>query len=318
MFNLLYNCSPGLKARLSNSVYMKRVVSAISIVLVSCFLFPQSASAHLFGQPPFFKIDGDYSNFYHVPLTSLYNFDLPQDGASRDYLVGENIDFAFDVNRLPAPPDVVEKTKFNWDFGDGTTAHGLSNTHAYKKMGSYTIHIYADDGTTPTPQLLESVFLNVLPSKDYPLPKAVIKINNEESKDPLTDILHLPFGTNLHFDATSSEDKKASIKSYFWDFGDQKSSSKAIDTHSYPKSTNQIFAVLRVTDSNGFIADNFVEVKNGNSEPAKFSPSPTIQAISQKKPGSSAPFWVFILAGVFILLVMVRLFARGRGRGKRQ
>lgn len=300
-------------------VYMKSKLSSISIILVTYFLlFPKNASAHLFGQPPFFKINNEYSNFYHVPLTSLYDFGLPQDAAPKNYLVGEQISFGFDENRLPAPPDVVEKTKFIWDFGDGESGSRLSNTHTYKKMGSYIITIYADDGTTPTPQLLESVLVNILPDQNYPLPKAVITVDGIQSKDPLTDILHFPLTNSLQYSASESKDEKTSITSYTWDFGDQKSSDKKVNSHSYSKDTQEVFVVLRIKDSNNFIADDFVEIKNGPADPSRVPSSKPIA--SSRLSNTSSPALPLLLTFAFLLLTFftVRLFARSRGRGTHQ
>lgn len=242
-----------------NSIFK---IYLLGTVVVLFFLLTVPVSAHVFGQPPYFKINGQYSNLYPVPLTSFADFNLPQDLAPQNYLVGQKLSFELDENRLPAPPEIVEKTNFTWDFGDGGTGTGLKNSHTYSKMGSYILDIYADDGTTPTPQLLEKALINILPDKNYKLPKSVILINGRGSKDPLTDILVDDFNQTFNFDATHSESGSERIVSYFWDFGDQKSSVSAIATHAYLKDTPQIFPVLRIKDSNGFISDAFIEIKN--------------------------------------------------------
>lgn len=142
-------------------------ILALALFIILYSLFPLVAEGHFAGQPPFFKVNGTYANLYPVPLTSLYNFDLPQDLAPENYLVNSNISFELDKNKLPASSEVIAKTRFDWDFTDGTHAEGLTANHKFNNVGSYIIKIYADDGTTPNPQLLESVLLNVLPSLDY-------------------------------------------------------------------------------------------------------------------------------------------------------
>src|SRR5574337_885091 len=137
------------------------------------------AEGHLAGQPPFLKVNGVYAQLYPVPVTSLYNFDLPQDQPPDNYLVNQPINFELDKGRLPAPSEVIDKTKFDWDFADGSHDQGLKTSHIYTKMGSYILKIYADDNTTPKPQLIESVLINVLPDKSYQLPKAIIKVNGQ-------------------------------------------------------------------------------------------------------------------------------------------
>lgn len=98
------------------------------------------------------------------------------------------------------------------------------------------------------------------------MPKAVIKINGKTSSDPLTDVLKFKLDESLQFDASSSEAKSSRIVSYFWDFGDQKKSSESLLKHSYDKTLTQVFPALRVKDSNGFIADSFVEIENSQIE----------------------------------------------------
>src|SRR6185437_5472571 len=98
--------------------------------LVGGIVFPSPAFAHVFGQPPFLRINGTFTNLYYVPLSSLLNFDLPQDSAPTSYLVGQDLDIALEIKNLPAPPDVVKKTKFTWQFGDGQTALGLEQHHS--------------------------------------------------------------------------------------------------------------------------------------------------------------------------------------------
>lgn len=138
----------------------------------------------------------------------------------------------------------------------------------------------------------------------------MIKINGRQSKDPLTDVLSFPFGDTLSYDASASTADSGKIVSYFWDFGDQKSSTEAVTAHSYKKDLTQVFPVLRVKDSNGFIADSFVEVENqllGQQKPLTNTnqngilPKPTL---SPKK--SSTPSQLkFTLMGVAILGLVI-------------
>ncbi len=297
----------------------------MGILLFGLFLLPQpKALAHLFGQPPFFKINGVYSNLYPVPLTSLYNFNLPQDQSPESYLVNQPINFEFDISRLPAPPDVVKKTQFTWDFGDGSKATGLKNSHTYTKIGSYFLTVDAYDGTTPKPQILESVLVNILPNSQYQLPKAVIKVNGQGTTDPLTDIKIFPFDQNLQLDGTSSTAPSSRIVSYFWDFGDQQSSTEPSPTHFFSKNQTQVFPVLRVKDANGFIADSYIEVENQQNVAIKGSNPLDSQKANAPKQGlgakseSQLPHLIIGALIIGALYFMARWFARARGRGRHQ
>lgn len=261
----------------------------IALILV----FPSSVSAHSFGQPPYFKVNGVYSNLYPVPTTSLEDFNLPQDQTPDKYLVNVPINFEVDTARMSVPADIVAKTKFTWDFGDGATATGLTENHAYTKIGSYILSIHAQDSTVPTPQLLETAELNIVPSKDYQLPQAIIKVNNQQSKDPLTDILNFKLDQSISFDGSLSNSPSGKIVSYTWDFGDQKSGDQVKMTHTYSDDLSQVFPVLRITDDQGFFADSFVEIKNNNQSIANPTIVPTGQ--SGNKPASKSNGFVVIL-----------------------
>ncbi len=283
---------------------------------VACSLWP--VSAHLIGQPPYLKINGQYANLYPVPLTSLNNFDLPQDLAPDNYLVNQPVSFELDKGRLPVPPEIIEKTKFNFDFTDNTHEQGLIVSHTFTKMGSYIVKIYADDGTTPKPQIIESILVNIVPNKNYLLPQAKIIVNDKFSKDPLTDILQFSFQDKLEFDARKSSGQ-ASIVEFFWDFGDQKSAFGPTQTHQYPNDLSQTFVVLRVKDKNGFLGDAFVEIQNslnGQNSTASSSIAPSSQPPPKK--GNQLPF---VLVGIVVMvtvLLMARWFVQGRYRGKHQ
>lgn len=281
-----------------------KIIGALLLLTIGQILYPGSASAHLMGQPPFFKINGAYANLYPTPLTSLYNFDLPQDLAPQSYLVNQPIDFELDQGRLPAPPEVIAKTRFNWDFADGTHEQGLKNTHQFNKIGSYIIKIYADDGTTPTPQMLESALLNILPDNHYNLPQAKILVNGKSSADPLNDVIKTDFQNPVQLDGSLSTQAEDLVE-YFWDFGDQKAATGLTQTHKYPADLSQVFVVLRVKDKNGFLADNYVEIQNVRTQqnrPASASATtPPTNVASPKKPN----LLPFSLAGLGILVIII-------------
>ncbi len=270
------------------------------LLLILFLIFPKVSFAHLVGQPPFLKINGKYANLYPVPLTSLNNFNLPQDIAPENYLVNTMVSFELDQKNLPAPPDVIAKTKFTWDFGDGTKGEGLVQKHSYPKFGSVILDIYADDKTTPTPQIIEKVMLNIVPSLDYQLPQAIISVNGKTSKDPLTDILKFNFGEELNLDAENSL-VSGKIVSFLWDLGDQSSSDKAQTTHTYAKDLTQVFPVLRIKDAKGFISDSFVELQNQSLTQTTALTDLKKAAVVNKK--SDSPSQLKISLGILALIL---------------
>ncbi len=312
----------------------RRIKSLILSVLFLFFTFifliiPSDTSAHLAGQPPFFKIFGIYSRLYPVPTSSLSNFNLPQDLAPDNYLINQPLDFQMDANLLPVPAYIVAKTDFEWDFGDGTYGKGLKNTHNYTKIGSYILSITAQYGTEQ-PALIHSVLINILPDNNYQLPIAVIKINNQKSNDPLTDILKVDFNSDINFDGSDSVTGSSKIVSYFWDFGDEESSNSKVVNHSFSKKTglSQAFPLLRIKDENGFIADAFVEIeeqslsKQNNPLPiAKpVQSNPQLVKISTQNPSSNnlVLYSVISIIVIGILLFMARWWLRAHHHGKRR
>lgn len=298
---------------------MRKILTIITVLitLVWGMMFgSEPIFAHLPGQPPFFKINGVYSQLYFVPTTSLSDFPLPQDGAPANYLVNQPIHFELDINRLPpAPPGALEKTKFLWDFGDGVSGTGLTNTHSYSKIGSYLLSIHIDDGSAPTPQLLESVMLNILPNSNYQLPKAVIEVDGKQGQGMPTPLLAAQFGQSLHLDASHSSGK---IVSYFWDFGDQKSSTQVAEDHFYPGDLTQVFPVLRIQDSNGFISDTFVELTSQAQAVRAANPlTKPSQVGSAVKVSPHSSSQLPIIIGIIVALGVIYLFMRLVKRPKR-
>lgn len=270
-------------------------------LLILALILPTGISAHLPGQPPFFKVNGVYAELYLVPSTSIESFELPQDGPPGSYYTNVPIDFEFDQTRLPAPPEVIARTNFNWEYGDGATAKGLKNSHTYTKPGAYLLKVMVDDGTTPEPQLIQSTLINILPNQSYQIPKAVIKINGQTYDSTLNNVVEVPFNQPITFDATASQTKSSQIKSYFWDFGDQTSSDQAVAQHSY-QSQQPVNVVLRVTDSNGFFNDFYVSLQD--------------QSLSSNQPTPSSnqntpPLWLIpLLAIPFVILIWYVKFRR--------
>ena len=218
----------------------------------------------MISQQPYFKVNGVFTDYYPVPSTSLSDFNLPQDQAKGTFLTRDTLQFEIDESALPVPKEIVEKTKFLWDFGDGATAKGLKNTHNYSKPGTYFLSIKADSGEGFEPQLLQSTAINILPDKNYQLPKAVIKVNGKQSADPLTDIIGTDFKKEVSFDAAGSEPGSSTIVEYFWDLGDQASKTEKNFAYHYKENPYAVFPLLRVKTKDGFIADAFVQLSEKN------------------------------------------------------
>ncbi len=266
-------------------------------ILLSPFSF---ASAHVVGQPPFFKVNGTYANFYTVPGTSIAGASLPQDLAPDSYLINTPINFTFDKANMPLPTQIIDSSKFDWDFGDGTKGEGLAATHTYTKTGSYALKVditYSSGGS----ELIESVFFNILPSRDYKVPKAIITANGKTAQD-VNHPLKISFSQPVTLDGSKSEAGSAKIVTSSWDLGDGQGADGATATHTYSGNLGSIVPYLHLVNADGFITDAPVFIENsdlvGANETAA-SPAPT--PVSTKS--SSTTNW-YTLGGVILLIVL--------------
>lgn len=247
------------------------------MVLAVFVLVPESRiSAHLMGQPPFFKINGTYttiyySNIYPVPQSSQPDIIVPQDNAPENYTVGTELSFLLETAQLGVPADVVAKTTFRWEMGDGTKLGGLTNTHTYTKPGSYFLTIYADYKDSPQPILIQSTLINIVPDPSYKVPKAVITVNGQKSPDPVNETLKFNYNKPLRFDASQSTQD---IESVVWDFGDTTSSHDVKVSHQYDATLGgTVYPILQVKFKSGYISHAFIQIdRDDNAKEDDYSP----------------------------------------------
>ncbi len=138
---------------------MKKLV----LFIIIFFIFCGKSYAHIPGQPPYFKINGQYSNLYPFPSKIQPGVELPQDTAPQNYFVNQKLHFEIDLTKFNQTYKIaIKRTKFYWKYGDGEISEGTINDHSYQKPGDYILKILADDGITPQPQLFESVAIHII------------------------------------------------------------------------------------------------------------------------------------------------------------
>jgi PKD repeat protein len=97
---------------------------------------------------------------------------------------------------------------YRWDYGDGSTATGVTATHAYSRAGSFVVTLVVTDDTGQTGTFSQSVAVAASSSQ-------IVADFNFSPTDP-----SITKGTNrVFFDATASS-SPSGITSYVWDFGD--------------------------------------------------------------------------------------------------
>ncbi|RZN48287.1 PKD domain-containing protein [archaeon] len=120
---------------------------------------------------------------------------------------------------------------YHWDFGDGTTASGMTSTHAYELPGPYTVTLAVSDGhNTVSVTRTAEVSVNSAPVASF-----------ETSGATEVD-------SKITFDGTSSHDPDGDALSYHWDFGDGTKKEGAVVTYAY-EVPGTYTATLEVSDS---------------------------------------------------------------------
>ena len=131
--------------------------------------------------------------------------------------------------------------KWDWNFGDGSTANTPVSNHTYSTSGSYTVKLtVTNDKGCVSPIFTQKIQVALLPKADFILPAVC-----------LTD----PFAT---FNNTSAiADSSQAQFSYLWNFDDvnatpanPNSSTLASPQHSY-KSVGNYLVKLTITSNNG-------------------------------------------------------------------
>ncbi len=219
--------------------------------------FKNQIFAHAVGQPPYFKVDGIYSDYYPVPLGST-SFEIPNDLAKGVFVAGKPIEFEIETATLGIPQEVVDVSTFFWDFGDGAKAEGLKNTHAYQKPGSYFQKIEVTYPEITGNQILQTTLVNVMDKEGEEAPKVKISVNGKEISDPLIDVSFIPSGQDVEL---SAELEGVGDASFTWDLGNgQTSTEKTIKTK-YQKEQyrEQFFPIVRAK-SGDFYADAYAQI----------------------------------------------------------
>jgi PKD repeat protein len=101
---------------------------------------------------------------------------------------------------------------YEWDFGDGTTATGVSPSHTYDEAGTYTVilEVNDDDGTTATGRRTVTVDDREPMATNRPPTAAFgITLPAPQTGDP------------IEFDASESSDPDGTIERYEWTLSDR-------------------------------------------------------------------------------------------------
>lgn len=130
-----------------------------------------------------------------------------------------------------------------WDFGDSTTATGITTTHSYLSESNYSVTLTVTDNAGNSSSLTKIV--EVINASQQ---------QNQTNQAPVANFTYSPLnptaGQTITFDGTSSYDPDGSIVSYLWDFADGTNATGAVVQHSYTNAGNYCIALTVTDDDN--------------------------------------------------------------------
>jgi PKD repeat protein len=133
-------------------------------------------------------------------------------------------------------------TAYSWNFGDGASGSGAVVTHTYNSAGVFTARLTVTDNDGKSDSTSHTV--NVTGQTEPNEPPVA-----EFSFSPNTGIYPL----QVTFDAAGSRDPDGSIVQYNWDFGDGRTGSGRVVTHTYTRGGTFLIR-LTVRDNKGSTA----------------------------------------------------------------
>ena len=139
------------------------------------------------------------------------------------------------VNGSGSSASVGTIASYSWQFGDGTTATGVTASHTYLAGGTFTITLTVTDSGGLTG------------SATAPVTVAVA------NQPPVASFTSTVTNLSVAFNASASSDPDGSITAYAWSFGDGGTGTGATPNHNYTTSGTYP-ATLQVTDNSGATA----------------------------------------------------------------
>lgn len=165
--------------------------------------------------------------------------------------VGQTVNFDSATSNDPDG----DKLGYSWDFGDGTSASGISAKHSYSKGGLYKVTLVVDDQKkTDCSSSLNSQYVKInTPPVASTGPNLVCCVDDE-----------------VEFDGSKSIDADDDKLTYKWDFGDGETAEGPKVKHAYKKIG--VYKVsLTVTDDSGvegnFSTSGFMTTVNAEPVP---------------------------------------------------
>jgi PKD repeat protein len=151
---------------------------------------------------------------------------------------------SFDASNSYDPDGTI--FSYHWDFGDGSTATGITTSHTFTTTTTFTITLTVTDDAGATGTSTQSIELLLAGSSGSNPPTARFTAKPSYGNSPLTIV----------FDASLSSAVDGTIAVYAWDFGDGATGSGKTISHTFIAAATTNFTVtLTVTDNSGSAAN---------------------------------------------------------------
>jgi ELWxxDGT repeat protein len=151
-----------------------------------------------------------------APATSTVTISnqTPTANAGGPYFGVRNTAVAF--NGVASSDPDNDTLTYAWDFGDGSTGTGVAPTHSYATVGSFTVSLTVNDGTTGSAPATSTVTIsNQTPTANAGGPYSGVR------------------NTAVAFNGAASSDPDSDALTYAWDFGDGSTGTGVAPAHSY-------------------------------------------------------------------------------------
>jgi len=206
-------------------MHIGKNVQWIPAALIVCLVLVAFGSAVLLSPPP------------PGPVAPTATFFV---GPSSSFVVGRTL--TFDASFSKDPDGYI--TSYQWLFGDGSTAPGVTVTHAYSSEGQYavTLIVTGNDQLTSA----KTTLIKIGPEPPPPIIRFTISPDSDARGWEAKWMVSKP----LTFDASAFNEASGYVSSYAWDFGDGAATTGAVVSHVYQES-GTYNVVLTVTDLKG-------------------------------------------------------------------
>ena len=139
------------------------------------------------------------------------------------------LDCSFDASNSTDDGSIVS---YLWDFGDGSSANGVTANHSYVADAAHTIVLTLNDDLGAT----EVLSREIKPGTPYQPPVVSFSVSCN--------------GQSCQFDGSSSTDADGNITEYHWNFGDGQTATGISANHNYQRLGNLQVSLTAIDDNN--------------------------------------------------------------------